>query len=130
MAIDRTVIDAPGAPPAAGPYSHAVRVGDLLFCSMQIPLDPESGEIVGESAPEQVAVCLQNLTAIAEAGGGSLDAAARLTVYVTDMGAFAEVNEAYAKFFESDPPARAAVGVSALPRGAQVAVDAVIALSA
>lgn len=130
MAIDRTVIDAPGAPPAVGPYSHAVRTGNLLFCSMQIALDPDSGEIAGETVAEQVTLCLQNLTAIADAGGASLDAAARLTVYVTDMGKFADVNEAYAKFFGADPPARAAIGVASLPRGAQVAVDAVIALPA
>lgn len=130
MAIDRTVIDAPGAPPAVGPYSHAVRTGNLLFCSMQIPLDAESGEISGDTPAEQITVCLKNLTAIVKAGGGSLDGAARLTVYVTDMSAFAEVNEAYAEFFPAEPPARAAIGVSALPRGAQVAVDAVIALPA
>ena len=130
MAIDRTVIDAPGAPPAVGPYSHAVRCGNLLFCSMQIPLDPESGEVKGDTPAEQITVCLQNLTAIAQAGGGSLDDAARLTVYIIDMSAFADVNEAYAKFFGADPPARAAIGVTALPRGVEVAVDAVIALPA
>ena len=130
MAIDRTVIDAPGVPPAVGPYSHAVRTGNLLFCSMQIPLGPGSGEIAGETAAEQVTLCLQNLAAIADAGGASLGDAVRLTVYLTDMDAFAEVNDAYAKFFDTDPPARAAIAVTSLPRGAQVAVDAVIALPA
>jgi 2-iminobutanoate/2-iminopropanoate deaminase len=129
MAPDRTVVDASDAPAAVGPYSHAIRTGDLLFCSMQIPLDPKTGEISGATPAEQTAVCLRNLGAIAAAAGGSLAGAVRLTVYVTDMGAFAEVNEAYAEFFESAPPARAAIGVAALPRGAQVAADAVIALS-
>jgi 2-iminobutanoate/2-iminopropanoate deaminase len=128
MAIDRTVVDAADAPAAIGPYSHAIRTGDLLFCSMQIPLDVQTGEISGDNAAQQVSVCMKNLAAIAQAGGASLGDAVRVTIYVTDMGAFAEVNDAYAKFFESDPPARAAVGVAALPRGAQVAVEAIVAL--
>lgn len=129
MASDRTTIDAPGAPAAVGPYSHAVRAGDLLFCSMQIPLDPESGEISGETAAEQTKRCMHNLVAIAEAAGTSLAHGVRLTVYVTDLGDFAAINEAYGEFFKDAPPARAAVQVAALPRGAQVAIDAVIALA-
>lgn len=129
MAIDRTVVEAPNAPAAVGPYSHAVRTGDLLFCSMQIPLDPRSGEIKGDTPAEQIQLVLRNLGAIADAAGGSLADAARLTIYVTDMGAFADVNEAYAEFFEAAPPARAAVGVASLPRGAQVAADAIITLA-
>ncbi len=128
MGSDRETVDAPGAPPAIGPYSHAVRAGDLLVCSGQIPLDPVSGEIVGESAAEQARRCLENLTAVCEAAGADLSRAVRLTVYMTDLGAFAEVNEVYGSFFPQDPPARVAVGVAALPRGAQVEIDAIVAL--
>ena len=128
MSSERETISAPGAPPAIGPYSHAVRAGDLLICSGQIPLDPVSGEIVGEDAAEQARRCLENLSAVCEAAGASLERAVRLTVYMTDLGAFAEVNEVYGSFFPDDPPARVAVGVSALPRGAQVEIDAIVAL--
>lgn len=119
---------APNAPEAVGPYVHAVRAGGLLFCSGQIPLDPSTGEIVGSTPAEQAGRCLENLAAVCNAAGTSLGEAVRLTVYLTDMTAFAQVNEVYASFFESDPPARVAIGVAALPRGAQVEIDAVIAL--
>jgi 2-iminobutanoate/2-iminopropanoate deaminase len=122
-------VTALGAPAAVGPYSHAVRAGDLLFCSGQIPLDAESGELVGATPSEQAVRCLENLAAVCAAAGASLADAVRVTVYLTDLpGAFAEVNEAYAAFFEADPPARVAIGVAALPKGAQVEIDAVIAL--
>jgi 2-iminobutanoate/2-iminopropanoate deaminase len=125
---ERQAISADGAPAAIGPYSHAVRVGDLLFCSGQIPLDPQTGEIVGTTAAEQAERCLANLQAVCEAAGTTLARAARLTVYMTDLAAFAEVNEVYARWFDSEPPARAAVGVGQLPRGAYVEIDAVVAL--
>jgi 2-iminobutanoate/2-iminopropanoate deaminase len=128
MAADREILEAAGAPPAIGPYSHAVRVGELLFCSGQIPLDPDSGEIVGATPAEQAERCLQNLSAVCTAAGTTLARAARMTVYMTDLAAFAEVNEVYARFFGEDPPARAAVGVAQLPRGAYVEIDAVVAL--
>src|SRR5271167_1588915 len=118
MSSFRATVSAPGAPLAVGPYSHAVRAGGLLFCSGQIPLDPASGEIVGATPAEQADRCLRNLAAVCEAAGSSLARALRLTVYMTDLGAFAEVNERYAGFFDSDPPARVAIGVAALPRGA------------
>ena len=128
MSSQRESVNAPGAPPAIGPYSHAVRAGDLLYCSGQIPLDPVSGEIVGDSAAEQARRCLENLAAVCEASGASLARAVRLTVYMTDLGAFAEVNEVYGSFFQADPPARVAVEVAGLPRGAQVEIDAIVAL--
>ncbi len=128
MALDREAITAPAAPAAIGPYSHAVRVGSLLFCSGQIPLDPASGELVGASAGEQARRCLENLAAVCEAAGASLANAVRLTVYMTDLSAFVEVGEVYASFFDDSPPARVAVGVTALPRGAQVEIDAIVAL--
>ncbi|HEX3510893.1 MAG TPA: Rid family detoxifying hydrolase [Solirubrobacteraceae bacterium] len=128
MAGDRTVVDAQGAPPAIGPYSHAVAAGGLLFCSGQIPLDPETGELVGDTPGEQARRCLENLEAVCAAAGAKLARAVRVTVYMTDLAAFAEVNDVYAKFFASDPPARAAVGVVSLPRGAYVEIDAIVAL--
>jgi 2-iminobutanoate/2-iminopropanoate deaminase len=124
----REPITAIGAPAAIGPYSHAVRAGGLLFCSGQVPLDPDSGEIVGDTPAEQAVRCLQNLEAVCAAAGATLRDAVRVTVYMTDLSAFAPVNEAYAEFFPADPPARVAIGVSALPRGAQVEIDAVVAL--
>ena len=127
MSEQRQIISAPGAPPAIGPYSHAVSVGGLLFCSGQIPLDPGTGELVGATAAEQARRCLENLAAVCDAAHTTLDRAVRLTVYMTDLGAFAEVNEVYGSFFGADPPARAAVEVSALPRGVQVEIDAIVA---
>jgi len=100
----------------------------LLFISGQIPLDPETGELVGSTAGEQARKCLENLSAIATDAGGNLADAVKLTVYLTDIGTFAEVNDVYATFFASEPPARVALQVSALPRGAQVEIDAVVAL--
>jgi 2-iminobutanoate/2-iminopropanoate deaminase len=128
---ERETVQASGAPPAIGPYSHAVAVGagvPLLFCSGQIPLDPASGEVVGATAAEQARRCLENLRAVCVAAGTTLDRALRLTVYMTDLSAFAEVNEVYGTFFNDDPPARAAVGVAQLPRGAYVEIDAIVAL--
>jgi 2-iminobutanoate/2-iminopropanoate deaminase len=126
---DRQTLSAPDAPEAVGPYVHAVRAGGLLFCSGQIPLDPGSGEIVGSTPAEQARQCLQNLQAVCDAAGTALADAVKLTVYMTDLNAFAEVNQVYASFFEAEPPARVAVGVSALPKGAQVEIDAVVALA-
>ena len=129
MPLERQTVDAAGAPAAVGPYSHAVAAGDLLFCSGQVALDPDSGELVGETPGEQARLALQNLAAVCEAAGTSLDRAIRCTVYLTDIaGAWSEVNEVYGSFFPSEPPARAAIGVAALPKGAQVEVDAIVAL--
>ena len=121
-------VDAPGAPAAVGPYVHAVRTGGLVFCSGQIPLDPASGELVGDTPAQQARRCLENLRAVAEAAGATLDDAVRVTIYVTDMGAFAAINDVYAAYFGGDPPARVTIGVASLPRGAQVEMDAVLAL--
>jgi 2-iminobutanoate/2-iminopropanoate deaminase len=128
MAGEREIIDAPAAPPAIGPYSHAVRVGGLLFCSGQIPLDPATGELVGDTPAEQAHRCLENLQAVCAAAGTSLRRAVRLTIYTTDLDAFAAINEVYGTFFADRPPARAAVGVAQLPKGAYVEIDAIVAL--
>jgi 2-iminobutanoate/2-iminopropanoate deaminase len=127
MSSERSVVETDAAPEAIGPYSQAIRHGDLLICSGQVPLNPASGEIVGETPAEQATQCLRNLEAVCEAGGTSLGRALRLTVYTTELGEFASINEAYAAFFGEAPPARAAVGVSALPKGALVEVDALVA---
>ena len=125
----RQTVTAPGAPAAIGPYSHAVRaVGELLFCSGQIPLDPASGELVGVSAGEQARRCLENLRAVCAAAGTTLEQAVRVTIYMTNLGQFAEVNDVCAECFPADPPARVTIGVAGLPRGAQVEIDAVVAL--
>jgi 2-iminobutanoate/2-iminopropanoate deaminase len=128
MAAQREPIFAPDAPAAVGPYAHAVRSGDLLFCSGQIPLDPRTGELVAGSVADQTGRCLENLAAVCNAAGATLGDAIRLTVYTTDMSAFTAINEVYESFFEADPPARVAIGVAALPRGAKVEIDAVVAL--
>jgi 2-iminobutanoate/2-iminopropanoate deaminase len=123
----RQLITAPDAPAAIGPYCHAVLAGELLFCSGQIPLDPATGELVGARAGDQARRCLENLQAVCAAAGTSLGSAVKLTIYMTDLGSFGEVNEVYGSFFPADPPARVTVEVSALPRGALVEIDAVVA---
>jgi len=129
MTHHRHIIAAPEAPAAIGPYSHGVVSNGLLFCSGQIPLDPASGELVEGGAAAQARRCLASLAAVCEAAGTSLRDAVRLTVYLTDIAAdWAEVNEAYAEFFEDQPPARVAIGVAALPKGARIEIDAVVAL--
>ena len=128
MASNRETITAPGAPAAIGPYVHAVAAAGLLFCSGQIPLDPRTGDLVGATPADQAGRCLENLAAVCQAAGATLGDAVRVTIYLTDMSAFSAVNEVYGSFFESNPPARVAIGVAALPRGAQVEMDAVVAL--
>ena len=129
MSPNRQPISTAGAPAAIGPYVQAMRTGGLLFCSGQIPLDPRTGELVGGGAAEQAGRCLENLAAVCRAAGTTLAQAVRVTVYLTDMGSFAAVNDVYGSFFEHDPPARVAIGVAALPRGAQVEIDAVVAIA-
>jgi 2-iminobutanoate/2-iminopropanoate deaminase len=133
MQSTRRTVTAPGAPAAIGPYSQAVLVdlrctGELLFCSGQIPLHPVTGELVGSDPAQQARRCLENLQEVCAAAGSSLARAVRVTIYMTDLGRFGEVNEVYATFFPTDPPARVTVGVAALPRGALVEIDAVVAL--
>ena len=128
MEATRVVVDAPRAPAALGPYSHAVRTGDLLFCSGQIPIDPDTGELIGVSATAQAQRCFDNLAAVCEAAGTSLQRAVRITIYMVELSAFTEVNEVCASVFPSEPPARATIGVASLPRGALVEIDAVVAI--
>ncbi|HEU0024284.1 MAG TPA: RidA family protein [Thermoleophilaceae bacterium] len=125
---DRRKIETDAAPAAIGAYSQAIRTGDLLFCSGQIPLDPSSGELVKEDPPGQARRCLESLSAICDAAGGSLSNAVRVTVYLSDINDFQRVNDVYGEFFEGEPPARVAIQAGALPRGADVEIDAIVAL--
>jgi 2-iminobutanoate/2-iminopropanoate deaminase len=125
----RMPVTTDSAPAAIGPYSQAIRTATLLFCSGQVPLDPSTGEVVKEDVAGQTRRCLENLSAVCEAAGATLAQAVRCTVYLTDMNDFTRVNEAYAEFFPGDdPPARVAVAVAALPKGADVEIDAIIGL--
>ena len=128
MSHSRETVTVDGGPPAAGPYSHAVKSNGMLFISGQVHLDPATGQLV-EGTPGQLAErCLENLTLIAEGAGAKLENAVRIAVYVTDISVFAEMNEVYAGYFEQHPPARTTIGVAALPMGATVEMDAIIAL--
>jgi 2-iminobutanoate/2-iminopropanoate deaminase len=129
MSHHRHAVNAAGAPAAAGPYSHAVESGGLLFCSGQVPLDPETGRLVEGSIGDQARRCLENLTIVCAERGAQLADAVRMSIYVTDISTFADVNEAYGAYFESDPPARTTIGVASLPLGAEIEMDAIIALA-
>lgn len=128
MSQSRETVTANPGPPAAGPYSHAVKSNGHLFISGQVHLDPETGKLIDGTPAEKAKRCLDNLTIIAEAAGAKLSNAVRVAVYVTDISVFAEMNEAYATYFPSEPPARTTIGVAALPMGAEVEMDAIIAL--
>jgi 2-iminobutanoate/2-iminopropanoate deaminase len=113
------------APAAVGPYAQAVAVGDLVFLSGQIPLDPERGRIVEGSIEDETRQVLKNLAAVLAAESLTMDAIVKTTVYLTDLADFPRVNQTYAEFFSEPFPARATVQVSALPRGAKVEIDAI-----
>ena len=121
----KTVISTAAAPAAIGPYSQAIRTGNLLFVSGQIPLDPTSGQIVGDDIQAQTRQVLKNLSAILEAAGSDLSRAVKTTVFLRDLGEFAAMNEVYAEFFGHQPPARATVQVARLPRDVAVEIDLV-----
>ena len=124
----REVIHTDDAPAAIGAYSQAIRVGDTIYLSGQIALDPASTELVSDDAEAQVRQVLDNLSAVARAGGGSFADIVRLTVYLTDLAHFGTVNTVMGESFTEPYPARAAIGVAALPRGALVEMDAVLVL--
>ncbi len=117
------------APQAIGPYSQAVRIGNWLFVSGQIGFDPASGELVSGGVVAETERVLQNLRAVLAAAGASLDDVVRTTIYLVDLADFARVNEAYAGCFRPPFPARATVGVAALPRGARIEIDAIAVLA-
>jgi len=127
-AVAREVISTDAAPKAIGTYSQAIKVGGTVYVSGQIPLDPATGELVGGDMETQVRRVFENLKAIAIAAGGSLADAAKLTVYLTDLGHFQLVNRVMAEYVPQPYPARAAVAVAALPRGAAVEIDCILEL--
>ena len=121
-------ITTPEAPAAIGTYSQAVRAGDFVFLSGQIPLDPKTMKLVEGPFEDHVRRVFDNLRAVCREAGGDFDRVARVTVYLTDLGNFAKVNEVMASYFNEPYPARAAIGVGSLPRGAEVEVDAIMYL--
>ncbi|MGC9399804.1 MAG: RidA family protein [Anaerolineae bacterium] len=121
----KTVIKTEKAPAAVGPYSQAIRVGELVFTAGQLGLDPTRGQLAGPDVATQTRQALENLRAVLEAGGASLAQVVKTTIFVVDMGDFKTVNAVYAEFFENAPPARSTVEVAALPLGGLVEIEAV-----
>jgi reactive intermediate/imine deaminase len=126
--MKKQIISTSGAPKAIGTYSQAVKVDNTVYLSGQIPLDPANGELVAGDSRVQITRVFDNLAAVAKAAGGSLQDVAKLNVFLTDLTNFPQVNEIMAQYFKQPYPARAAIGVAALPRGAQVEMDAVMVL--
>jgi 2-iminobutanoate/2-iminopropanoate deaminase len=124
----REAVSSPSAPAAIGPYSQAIRAGNLLFVSGQIPLDPATGQMVEGDVAVQAHRVLRNLAAILEAGGSSLDRVVRVTVYLADMNDFAVVNEVYGTYFTAPAPARATIQAARLPKDSRVEIDAIASL--
>jgi len=125
MSTKKTVIRPSGSPPAVGPYNHAVRVGDLLFCAGQIPVDPATGNLVADDIRAQTEQVLRNIGAILEDQGLSFEHVVKSTVFLTDLNDFAAMNEVYGQFFRRDHPARSTVQVAALPKGARVEIEVI-----
>jgi len=121
----RETISTENAPGAIGPYSQAVRAGNLVFCSGQIPLDPQTGEFVSDDIAEQTRQVLKNLSAVLEAAGTSLNNVVKTTVFLSDMNDFVKMNEIYAEFFGENKPARATVQAARLPRDAKVEIECI-----
>ena len=119
----RRVVRTERAPAAIGPYSQAIVAGGFLFASGQVALDPATGQLLAGDVGAQTERVMQNLKAVLEAGGASFDKVVKTTIFVADMADDAKINETYARYFNKTPPARATVQVSALPRGAKVAID-------
>lgn len=117
------------APAAIGPYSQAIVCGDLLFVSGQLPIDPAVGKLIEGNMEEQTKRVVQNLSAVAEEAGVDLSKVVKTTIFLKDLHDFAEVNSAYAKFFQDDPPARSTVQVAALPLNARIEIEAIISLT-
>jgi reactive intermediate/imine deaminase len=126
--MSRQIISTPDAPGAIGTYSQAVRVGDTVYISGQIPLDPATMQMVTGDIDSEIRRVFDNLKAIATAAGASLAQAAKVTVFLTDLANFAKVNEIMAQYFPQPYPARAAIGVAQLPRGARVEIECILHL--
>ncbi len=126
--LSKKAIHSDNAPAAIGTYSQAIQTANLVFMSGQIPLDPSSMEVVGGDFEARARQVFQNLSAVAEAAGGSLEQIVKLTIYLTDLDNFAAVNRVMTEFFTEPFPARAALGVSSLPKGVDIEAEAVLAL--
>ena len=126
--VTRSIIHTDQAPQAIGTYSQAVRAGDTVWVSGQIPLDPATMQLVSGDIDAEIRRVFDNLVAVAKAAGGTLDHAVKVNVYLTDLAHFGRVNEIMATYFQQPYPARAAVGVAALPRGARVEVECILSL--
>ena len=124
----RELVTAAGAPKAIGPYSPALKAGNLLFLSGSIPLDPVSGQLVAGGIVEQTTQVMENIKSLLEAAGASFDNVARTTVFMVDLGEFAQMNEVYAKYFAAPYPARSTVQVVRLPRDVRVEIDVIAVL--
>jgi len=129
FAAVRVKIQTEHAPAAIGPYSQAIKTGDFVFASGQIPIDPQTGEFVAGGIREQTDRVLKNLAAVLEAAGTGLDQVVKTTVFLADMGDFAAMNEVYGRFFTDVPPARATVAAAGLPRDARVEIEAIALVS-
>ncbi len=125
---NKKIISTAAAPAAIGPYSQAVQVGNLVFCSGQIPLDPTTMEIVSGGIEAQTVRVLDNMRGVAEAAGVQLQDAVKLTIFLTDLGDFGIVNETMKRYFDAPYPARSTVQVSALPKGANIEIEAILSL--
>lgn len=125
MGTLREIIATDQAPRAIGPYSQAIRAGNLLFCSGQIPIDPSTGEFVSGGVAEQTEQVMRNLSAVLSAGQSSLSQVVKTTVFLADMDDFTAMNEVYGRFFDENPPARATVQAARLPRDAKVEIEAI-----
>jgi 2-iminobutanoate/2-iminopropanoate deaminase len=123
--LDNIVIETLDAPQAIGTYSQGIKSGNLVFTSGQIPLNPETGELINGDFKSEISQVLTNLNAVLKSGGSSLKKAVKLTVFLTDLSYFPQVNEVFKEFFPENPPARSAVQVSALPMNAKIAIEAV-----
>jgi 2-iminobutanoate/2-iminopropanoate deaminase len=121
----KEIISTENAPAAVGPYSQAVRVGSLVFTAGQVAIDPATGQMVGDDAAAQAEQVLKNISAVLEAAGTSLDNVVKATVFLDNMDDYAGVNEVYARFFTTNPPARSAVEVARLPRNALVEIETI-----
>ncbi len=121
----RKIVSTDDAPKAIGPYSQAVVAGDFVFCSGQIPIVPETGDLIKGSITEQTRQVLKNLSAVLMAAGTSMDRVVKVTVFLRDMDDFGEMNEEYGKWFTNDPPARAAVQVARLPKDVGIEIEAI-----
>lgn len=121
----KEIISTDKAPGAIGPYSQAIKVNGMLFCSGQIPIDPATGEFVSGGVADQTERIFKNLVAVLEAGGASLDDVVKTSVFLADMGDFASMNEVYGKYFDTNKPARATVQAAGLPKGALVEIDCI-----